>query len=164
MIDQLRQSLEQADTWPKYRAQLKEFRELYGPPFAQMEPFARTLGIKDSPGKTTFVRLTGTEDKPPEWPQISVFVRVCVQHAQAEKEGMEDAGAHLKEIVAAWREAFVRLGGKLPVPPPATEPAPAPAPAAFSSTSASARAPPPSCPGWSLRQCQQERNALASSP
>lgn len=37
-------------------------------------------------------------------------------------------------------------------------------PAAFSSTSPSARAPPPSCRGWKLRHCQQDRNVFASIP
>ncbi|MGW5658363.1 hypothetical protein [Streptomyces humi] len=147
MIDQLRQGLEQADTWPKYRAQLKEFRELYGPPFAQMEPFAReTLGIKNPPGKTTFVRLTGAEDKPPEWPQVSAFVRVCVRHAQEKQEGMQDVGTHLTEILVLWREAFVRLGGKVPVPPTAATPPSAAAPAAAeppTTLSGTAQPPPP---------------------
>jgi hypothetical protein len=119
MIDQLRRKLDQADTWPKYRQELKEFRELYGPTFKLMPVVARQKLRLTSPGQTTFANLTRREDTAPDWTHVSLFIKVCVRHAQDEQEGMEDLGAHLAEIVGLWREAFIRLGGKLPESPPA---------------------------------------------
>ncbi|MFJ4633860.1 hypothetical protein [Streptomyces sp. NPDC088847] len=145
MINELRQGLEQAGTWPKYREELKAFRELYGPPLDKMQSFAHDeLGIRDSPAKSTFQRLTEAVDKAPDWKHVHLFVRICVRHAENEKDGMQGAGAHLDEVLALWKGAFVRLGGKLPVNP--ASPAPVQAAAAVAPAVVSFSGPPPSRP------------------
>ncbi|WP_107486384.1 hypothetical protein [Streptomyces sp. 13-12-16] len=121
MIDQLRRDLDQADSWLKYREVLKEFRELYGPPFRKLNPYAREqMGISHPPSTTVFVELTGTDAKAPDWAQVSLMVKICVLWAGEHHEDMTGIREYLDEIHSLWKDAFLRLGGRLPQSPSAT--------------------------------------------
>jgi hypothetical protein len=123
MLDQLSNDLDQAEDWVKYRERLKEFHKDYGPPYRKLQSYARdNLGVEDAPAQTTFAKLMEATTKEPSWKQVSLLVRICVRYSDENNEEQAGLAEHLDEILAVWKGAFVRLGGKLPVPPPAKTP------------------------------------------
>ncbi|KUN25449.1 hypothetical protein AQJ23_16310 [Streptomyces antibioticus] len=122
MIEQLRQNLDQADTWATYREQLRDFRKLHGPSsFEDMPSYARdVLHLSNVPSRDSLFKVSDPEiTAPPPWEHVVVFLKTCIGYAKENREGSAGVAAHLEEILRLFCKAYIRLGGKTE---PRTEP------------------------------------------